>query len=169
MSPDALDPAAIAAVITRRHGNRLRALHRQLFSAAGEFDPDLTPDGWRPPSLQAPAITNPHARVSVAASIQTRLEEPADLPAGTRLLQVSVAGHHRLLHQRAALIRAEEDAWAHAVVGPKWVTRAYRQGVVASVGGGPGATHYVVYLDASGEAQPGPLTPAQPLVPLVAA
>lgn len=76
---------------------------------------------------------------------------------------------HRLLHERAALIRAEEDAWAHAVIGPKWVTRAYRQGVVASVGGGPGATHYVVSLDASGEAQPGPLTPAHLLVPLVAA
>lgn len=162
--PDGRD---VARTIRRRHRGRLDELRRLLFSPAGAFDPD-DPAPQRPPSLDVRAVTDRHTRVTVAANIQSRLDDEVPMQAGTRLLRVSVAGHHHQLHRRQRLAAGEEEGWARAVVGEAWERLVHRQGVVAWVDGQPGAAHFLLYLGADGDPVSPPRSVTVPLTPLAA-
>lgn len=144
--------AQLSDQIRRQHGRKVGQLRRILFETTPLAEAIAR---GAPPALRVPSVTDPHARLTVVASIR-QLDQAHAVPSGGgSLAEVSIAGHHRVLDRRVSIDPAETEAWAGLVLGP-WAAHGYRsEEPVTAVNGQPGASFYLVFLDADGN----PVTP----------
>lgn len=145
--------AQLSEQIRRQHARKVERLRRILF--------DTTPLAeavarGTAPGLRVPSVTDPHAHLTVVATI-SELDEPHAVPTGAgSLVRVSIAGQHRVLDRRVSVDPAEAEAWARLVLGP-WAAHGYRSvEAVTAINGQAGASFYLVFLDADGNPVPPP-------------